>query len=172
MDPNRYSTVEKLRDGREVEIRALQPRDRDGLAAAVGRMSDASVYRRFFSSRRHFTEREIEFFTNVDFVNHVALVAVVREDGQPLIVASGRYVVTDPGTAEVAFAVDDPHQGQGIGSLLTKHLAVIARRAGLTRLVAEVLPGNTAMLKVFERSGLRASTSRDRDEVHVVLDLN
>jgi RimJ/RimL family protein N-acetyltransferase len=169
---SRYSAIEKLRDGRTLEIRALHPADRDGLAAAVSRMSDESIYRRFFTPKRHFTDREIEFYTNVDFVNHVALVAVLREDGQPCIVGGARYVVTQPGTAEVAFVVDDPHQGLGIGARLMQHLAAIARRSGLDHLVAEVLAGNAAMLKVFQKSGLRASTQRERDVVHVTLDLS
>ena len=172
MQLSRYSAIETLRDGRAVEIRALQPADRDALAAAVSRMSDESIYRRFFSPKRHFSDREVEFYTNVDFVNHVALVAVLEDGGRSLIVGGARYVITEPGTAEVAFAVDDEHQGLGIGALLMKHLAVIARAAGLGQLVAEVLAGNAAMLKVFEKSGLSATTKRERDVVHITLGLS
>ena len=107
-----YSAVEPLRDGRRVEIRALKPDDREGLVAAVGRASDQSLYRRFFGAKRDFSEREIAFFLNVDFVNHVALVAVLEEDGRPVIIAGGRYVVVQPGKAEVAFAVVDRYQGR------------------------------------------------------------
>jgi ribosomal protein S18 acetylase RimI-like enzyme len=167
-----YSAVELLRDGRRVEIRALRPDDRDGLIAAVGRTSDQSLYRRFFGARRGFSEREIAFFVNVDFVNHVALVAVADEGGRPLIVGGGRYVVVQPGKAEVAFAVVDRYQGQGIGATLMRHLAAIARTAGLDELIAEVLPDNIAMLKVFEKSGLRVSTRREPRVVHVALGLS
>src|SRR6266511_4958213 len=76
-----YSATATLRDGRPVEIRALRPDDRDELAAAVGRASSQSLYRRFFGAKRYFSEQEIAFFVNVDFVNHVALVACVEEDG-------------------------------------------------------------------------------------------
>jgi ribosomal protein S18 acetylase RimI-like enzyme len=68
-----------------------------------------------------------------------------------------------PGKAEVAFAVVDEYQGQGIGAALMRHLAAIAREAGLKELVADVLPDNIPMLKVFEKSGLRVrSTKRER----------
>src|SRR5688572_4806404 len=88
-----YSATESLRDGRSLEIRALRPADRDELMAAVGRMSDESIYRRFFSPRRQFGEREVDYYTNVDFINHVALVAVLPDDGHRVIVGGARYVI-------------------------------------------------------------------------------
>lgn len=166
-----YSAVELLRDGLRAEIRALRPEDRDDMLAAVGRTSAQSLYRRFFSVRRQFTEKETSFFLNVDFANHVALVAVVEEGHRPLIAGGGRYVVLKPGQAEVAFAVVDQYQGQGIGAALLRHLVSIAREAGLHELVAEVLPENVPMLKVFEKSGLRVSTRRESQVVHVTLQL-
>src|SRR5262245_20414855 len=166
-----YSAFETLRDGRRVEIRTLRPDDRADLIAAVDRTSAQSLYRRFFGVRRGSTDQEIAFFLNVDFVNHVALVAVVEEGGYPTIVGGGRYVVVQPGTAEVAFAVVDEYQRQGIGAALMRHLTTIARHGGLTELIAEVLPDNSAMLKVFERSGLRFSTRREPGVVHITLQL-
>src|SRR5215472_13568614 len=65
MDAARYSAIETLRDGRWIEIRALRPGDRDELLGAVGRMSEQSIYRRFFSPKRGFTDQEVAYFTNV-----------------------------------------------------------------------------------------------------------
>ena len=160
-----------LRDGRPVEIRALRPDDQAGLVSAVGRVSAQSLFRRFFAAKRGFTEQEIAFFVNVDFINHVALVAVVEEDGGPVIAGGGRYIVGQPRQAEVAFAVVDEYQRQGIGAALMRHLAAIARNAGLNELIAEVLPDNTPMLKVFENSGFRLTKKRTPDVVHVALSL-
>jgi RimJ/RimL family protein N-acetyltransferase len=153
------------------EIRALRPDDRADLSAAVGRVSDQSLYRRFFGVKRHFSEQEIAFFLNVDFVNHVALVAVVEEGARSVIVGGARYIVVQPGQAEVAFAIVDEYQGQGIGAALMRHLAAIARRAGLEKLIAEVLPDNIAMLKVFQKSGLSTGTRYEGGVVHVTLRL-
>jgi GNAT superfamily N-acetyltransferase len=172
VDPSQYSVAETLRDGRPIEIRALKPGDRDALLEAVGRMSDQSIYRRFFSSKTHFTDQEVAFYTDVDFVNHVALVALLEEQGRAVIVGSARYVVAKPGAAEVAFAVDDAHQGLGVGPLLLKHLAAIARQSALDELFAEVLPGNTAMLKVFKNSGLGMTTKREQGVTHVTLQIS
>ena len=166
-----YSAVEALADGRHVEIRALKPDDRDALLAAVGRTSAQSLYRRFFGARRGFTEQEIAFFVDVDFASHVALVATVGKEGRPVIAGGARYVVVAPGKAEVAFAVVDQYQGRGIGAALMRHLAAIAREAGLRQLVAEVLPDNIPMLKVFEKSDLPLTTKREPQVVHVRLDL-
>jgi GNAT superfamily N-acetyltransferase len=167
-----YSAVETLRDGRRVDIRALRQDDRDELLAAVGRTSPESLYRRFFTVKRGFTEQEMAFFLNIDFVDHVALVAVVDEASRPVIVGGARYIVLGPGKAEIAFAVIDQYQGQGIGAALMRHLAGIARGAGLRELIADVLPGNDAMLKVFAKSGFPVRTKRESDVVHVALRLD
>jgi GNAT superfamily N-acetyltransferase len=171
LEPANYSAFEMLRDGRRVEIRALRPDDRADLIAAVDRSSGQSLYRRFFAVKRSFTESEIDYFLNVDFVNHVALVAIVDVAGQAVIAGGARYVVVQPGKAEIAFTVVDRYQGQGLGAALMHHLAAIARRAGLKELIAEVLPDNSPMLKVFEKSGLPLSIKREPQVVHVALRL-
>jgi GNAT superfamily N-acetyltransferase len=166
-----YSAREILRDGRELEIRALRPEDRTPLIEAARRLGDRSLYNRFFAFKRHFTEREIDTFVNVDFIRHVALVAQIEEGGRLLIVGGARYVVVEPGEAEVAFAVDDQHQRLGIGTALMRHVAIIARRAGLTQLIADVLPDNKAMLRVFEHSELEVRTAHDPHTTQVLLRL-
>jgi RimJ/RimL family protein N-acetyltransferase len=166
-----FSRIEVLSNGQRVEIRALRPTDREGMLTAVGRTSTQSLYRRFFTVRRHFSETETAFFLNLDFVSHVALVAVVDEDGKPVIAGGGRYVVIKPQQAEVAFAVVDQYQGQGIGKALLRDLSSLAREAGLQEFVAEVLRENTAMLKVLEKSGLEMTTRSDGQMRHVLLRL-
>jgi RimJ/RimL family protein N-acetyltransferase len=166
-----YSEIDTSRDGRRVDIRALRPEDRDDLLAAVGRIGKDSLYRRFFAVKREFSEKETSFFVNVDFENHIALIAVVEERGKPVIAGGGRYIVVNPGQAEVAFAVVDTYQGQGIGTMLMRHLVAIARRAGLRELIADVLPDNSPMLKVFEKSGLPTGKKRESGSVHVTLQL-
>ena len=162
-----YGAAEVLRDGRHAIIRALRPQDRQALSAAFARTGDESRYRRFFTSKRSLSEGEIKFFLEVNFTTHVALVAELEEGGRKVIAGGGRYVVCAPRSAEVAFMVDDAHHGLGIGSLLMRHLVACARSAGLETLVAEVLSGNSAMLKVFERAGLALQTRREAGELHL-----
>jgi GNAT superfamily N-acetyltransferase len=169
IDAANYSATETLRDGRTVEIRAQRPQDREGMHAAIARISSESLHRRFFAVRREFSEKETDYFLDIDFVNHVALVVVANEAGQPTIVGGGRYVVVEPGQAEVAFAIIDGYQGLGIGSALMRHLATLGREAGLREVIAEVLSENVPMLNVFERSGLPITTRREGPVVHVTL---
>lgn len=166
-----FSVTEALRDGRPVEIRALRPTDLEDLKAAVANTSAESLSRRFFGPKRYFSEQEIAYFVNIDFVTQVALVAVVDEGGKRSIVAGGRYVLVQPGVAEVAFVVVDAYHRQGIGSRLMGHLVSIGREAGLRELVAEVLPHNQPMLSVFQNCGLKVATRRDRGAVHVTMQL-
>jgi RimJ/RimL family protein N-acetyltransferase len=166
-----YSAVETLRNGTRVQVRAFKPEDRDGFIAAAGGLAAQSRRRRFFGEKRHFTEAEQSFFLNPDFISHVALIAVVDEGGQSVIAGGARYVIVKPGQAEVAFAVSDRFQGQGIGAALMHHLAAISTKAGLRELIAEVLPENIAMLKVFERSGLRHCKKSGPGAIHIVLQL-
>jgi RimJ/RimL family protein N-acetyltransferase len=98
---------------------------------------------------------------------------VLDKDGSDQIVGGGRYIRIDPSgtgqSAEVAFLIDDAHQGLGIGSRLFKHLVAIGRESGITQFEAEVLPSNAAMLGLFARSGLPVAKTVTRDSVHVTI---
>jgi GNAT superfamily N-acetyltransferase len=113
-----YRAIETLRDGHPIQIRGLRPSDRAALLTAVGQSSPQSLFRRFFSLKRDFTEEEISRYVNVDFVTHVALVAALDEGGWETIIAGGRYVLADVERAELAFVVIDQFQRQGVGAAL------------------------------------------------------
>jgi len=171
MTPATYSAREQLRDGRPIEIRAQRPDDEADMLAAVARTASQSLYRRFFATRRGFSEKEKAFFMHIDFVNHVALVVEIDEGTRRAIIGGGRYIVTAPGEAEVAFIVVDAYQGQGIGALLTRHLVGLAHAAGLKQLAADVLPENMPMRRVLDKFGFRAARSVDPQVMHLTLPL-
>src|SRR5229473_2930099 len=112
-----YTARELLSDGSQIEIRALRRDDEADMLAAVGKASAQSLQRRFF--------------VDVDFKNHVAIVALADEAGRKVIIGGGRYIVFEPGRAEMAFVVIDTWQGRGVGSILMRHLIKIASDAGL-----------------------------------------
>lgn len=166
-----YNAREHLRDGSPIEIRALQPQDEADMLAAIDRTSTQSLQRRFFSIKRHFSPMERAFFMEVDFQKHVAIAAHAVASGHSAIVGGGRYIVFEPGRAEMAFVVVDSWQSRGLGSVLMRHLVKIARDAGLQELTAEVLPENTAMRKIFEKFGFIPGSQRDPQVLHLALRL-
>src|SRR5438270_11592936 len=166
-----YSVVEHLRDGRSIEVRSLRASDKEQMLAAIERTSSQSIQRRFFGPKKGFSDQEIAFFLNIDFERHVALVAQIDENGRAAIVGGGRYIMVAPDQAEIAFVVVDAYQSQGIGTILMRNLTILARKAGVKELIAEVLPENTAMLKVFGKFGFRPASKRTFQVVHLALQL-
>ena len=171
MDAYRYSAREILRDGRTILIRAQRPNDREAILAAYARASPTSMYHRFFASKRGLSEREADYFLNIDFVNHVVLLALAEEDGRPTIIGGARYIVVKPSMAEISFSILDEYQGKGIGGALLRHLVKVGREAGLMVFLAEVLADNEPMLKVFVGSGLPMTAESEGTVVHVTLRL-
>ncbi|PKN62722.1 MAG: GNAT family N-acetyltransferase [Deltaproteobacteria bacterium HGW-Deltaproteobacteria-15] len=171
-DISKYQVTEILRDQRPLIIRAVHPDDKGLIIDTIGRVGAESIYRRFFGPKK-FTESDLKQATEVDFVNVVALVAVLEKDGKDHVAGGGRYVrIGGTGqTAEVAFLIEDAFQGLGIGSRLFKHLVSIGRDSGIARFEAEVLPSNEAMLRVFARGGVPVTRTMTRDSIHVVMDL-
>jgi RimJ/RimL family protein N-acetyltransferase len=170
-DAASFVRQEQLRDGSPVEIRALRPEDEADILAALGQSSTQTLQRRFFVLKRFFSDKERAYFMEIDFKTHVALVACLQEAGRSVIVGGGRYIVFEPGRAELAFVVIDSWQGRGIGGLLTRHLIAIARESGLEELTAEVLPENTAMRRVFDRWGFKPTATQDPKTICLALKL-
>ena len=157
-----------LRDGRMCHIRPIRPEDRDALATFHEGLSPETVYYRFFAPYPRLTDKDLARFTQVDYDDRAALVALVAG----LIIGVGRYDRIDRAEAEVAFVISDYHQGRGLGSILLEHIAVAARERGITRFVAEVLPSNRRMLATFEEAGYKPTQSMDEGVVKTHFDIS
>ena len=162
-------------DGRRVHLRAIRPDDKQSLREGFHRLSGRSVYFRFFRPKRELSEEELKYFTEIDFVRHVALLAVLRQDGGEQPIGVGRYIEINDArpirSAEVAFAVDEAHRGLGVATLLLRHLVVIAQAYGITTFEADVLADNEKMLEVFAHSGLPLHSTHEAGVIHVSLSL-
>ncbi len=158
-----------------MRIRAIRPDDKGALMAGFRRLSEDTVYRRFFHNKRDMTPQELEYYTEIDFVRHVGLVAVIEEDGKERIIGGGRYIgfsgPSGESRAELAFTVADDFQGLGLATHFLRHLIEIARAKGIEVFEAEVLSGNRSMLRVFEKSGLPMATQKTDDTVQITLSL-
>jgi acyl-CoA synthetase (NDP forming)/GNAT superfamily N-acetyltransferase len=151
-------------DGGTVHLRPICPEDADGLNGLMERSSDQTRYYRFFGPIKRLSHRDLHRFTHVDHDARVAFVVLLGDQ----IVAVGRYDRL-PGTtdAEVAFLVEDAHQGRGLGSVLLEHLAAAGRERGIERFVAEVLAQNSRMVRVFRDAGYQPERSFEDGVVHL-----
>jgi acyl-CoA synthetase (NDP forming)/GNAT superfamily N-acetyltransferase len=154
-----------LSDGSTVHLRPIRPADAPAIVEFHSRMSDRTRYLRYFSPYPRIPERDLERFVNVDHADREAFVTVSGDR----ITAVGRYERLGPDSpdAEVAFVVEDAHQGRGIGSVLMEHLAEAARANGISRFVAEVLPQNGGMLRVFSDFGYQVRRRYEDGVVHL-----
>ena len=172
MKASQYRAVADLRDGTQIVIRAIRPDDSDALRTQFVRLSPESVRLRFHGLRRSPSEKEAMYLTDIDFVEHVALVAILGLHPEQLIAVARYIVCTDRPTrerAEIAFLVLDEHQGKGIGPILLQHLARIGRAQGLKEFQADVLVDNRGMLRVFERSGFPMRRSTESGVVRLII---
>jgi GNAT superfamily N-acetyltransferase len=150
--------------GLVLHVRPIRPDDAAALVAFHHRLSEGSVYRRYFSWHPELSDAEVTHLTTVDFVDRLALVVC---DGDELV-AVGRYDrYPDSDRAEVAFLVTDTLQRQGIGSQLLERLASAAWERGITTFVAETQTDNRDMLGVFAASGYSVRRSFDDNVAYV-----
>jgi len=153
-----YSADTSLRDLTPVHLRAIRPNDKFKLSEHFQQLSGESVFYRFFSAKQELTEEDLNYFTDIDFEYHVAIVAMIHTDGDSRIIGVGRYIQsmekTEEQIAEVAFAVIDEYQNLGVGTILFERLVQIAQMEGFSKLEACVIKSNKKMLHIFKNSGL------------------
>jgi acyl-CoA synthetase (NDP forming)/GNAT superfamily N-acetyltransferase len=165
-----------LRDGGTARIRPITVDDADRLVSFYEQVSDESKYYRFFAPYPRLSAKDVHRFTHHDFVDRVGLaatiggefIATVRYDR---IGADGMPATAPADEAEVAFLVQDAHQGRGVASALLEHIAAVARERGIRRFAAEVLPANTKMIKVFTDAGYTQKRSFEDGVVRLEFDL-
>jgi acyl-CoA synthetase (NDP forming)/RimJ/RimL family protein N-acetyltransferase len=152
--PKHWEADVLLRDGHAAHLRPIQPQDEQLLVDFYEQVSAESKYMRFFAPMPRLSDRDVKRFTHVDHRDRVAFVLTVANK----MIAVGRFdtIPTDKEegkVAEVAFLVQDAHQGRGIAQLLLEHLAQAGRERGVEKFVAEVLPENQRMIQIFREAG-------------------
>ncbi|MHB9854169.1 bifunctional acetate--CoA ligase family protein/GNAT family N-acetyltransferase [Streptomyces krungchingensis] len=165
-----------LRDGGTARIRPITVDDAERLVSFYEQVSDESKYYRFFAPYPRLSAKDVHRFTHHDFVDRVGLaatvggefIATVRYDR---INAEGLPASAPADEAEVAFLVQDAHQGRGVASALLEHIAAVARERGIRRFAAEVLPANNKMIKVFTDAGYTQKRSFEDGVVRLEFDL-
>ena len=162
-----------LDGGARVLIRPIEPGDKERLVNGLRQLSDESIRKRFLAAKPRFSQSELRYLTEIDGVNHIALVAVLADDPDQLVAVARCVRLPDrPGTAEMAIVVGDPWQAQGLGRELAQRLADAALVVGIRRFAATMLGDNVAarrLMRTFARRLEEAPVSGGVREVLVEL---
>jgi GNAT superfamily N-acetyltransferase len=137
-------------------VRPLERGDREGLAAGVRRLSDQTRYLRFATAKPRLTNRELDFFLDVDHHRHEAIVAIDPTTGRGVAVVRYIQVPGEPDVAEIAATVTDDWQGRGLGTALLVQLAGRARDEGYSAFRASVLASNHRSIAMLLAAGFAA----------------
>jgi GNAT superfamily N-acetyltransferase len=147
----------RLHDGTPFTIRLLRPDDAPRLQALHSRLSSESIQMRFMAQLPALPTAEAQRLADVDGQTRVAFVASVEQDGEEAFLGVARYATLGPARpdqAEAAIVVEDKYQGQGVGTLLIKHLVAYARTHGVRWFLAQVSLENDRMTHFIRRTGL------------------
>jgi len=156
-----------LSQAERVVIRPVLPQDEDLTSAFFRSLSPRARYDRFMASLREPPADLMRHFTQIDYADHMALVAEVFANGRETVIAEARYVrKADPTVAEFAVSVAEPWQGKRLASLLLAKLACRAAAVGIERMVGETLASNARMLALARKAGF---TIRPSGEVRGVM---
>jgi len=171
--PEEYAQTLTLRDGTQMVVRPIRPEDRQIEREFVHGLSAESKYFRFMSPLGELSDVALNRFTQIDYDREMALIAVVRENGQETEIGVARYVVFSDGVrCEFAVAVADAWQRHGVASTLVRKLAEIARARGLRTMEGLVLASNHKMMCLINKLGLRVEPEPgDASMKRVTMDL-
>ncbi len=158
--------------GTRFNIASLTPADRAQIQAGLKYMSHESIRNRFMGSKREFSEKELDYLTSLDGINHYA-VGIEEADAPHRGVAVIRMVrsETDSTEAEVAVTIIDEYQKKGLGSFLLDVLFLAARERGISTFAFTFFAQNEGIIRLIEKKGIPKST-RSQDSVRMCLSLN
>jgi acetyltransferase len=172
--PTELMTTWRLADGSSVNLRPIRPEDAEMEQEFVKNLSANSRYFRFMNTVRELTPTMLMRFTQIDYDQEMAFVAVREEGGREVEIAVARYATNPDGqTCEFAVVVADSWQCKGLGRRILELLIEVARSRGLKAMVGHILSGNQPMLALCGKLGFRISDSpEDAGMKRAVLDLD
>jgi RimJ/RimL family protein N-acetyltransferase len=160
-----------LADGTELELRQVQPDDKQLLAKALRQLTPETRYRRFFRPLSELSDRDLAYLTEIDHHDHEALAAI--DPGSGHLVGVARYVRgAEPELAEVSVVVGEPWRRRGVATELLEQLVERARSAGVTHFTALVMDGNTEALRLFESRAPGGAQPRRSSSGHLELEID
>jgi acetyltransferase len=172
--PSRYVSPWTMKDGGRVTIRPIRPDDEPLMVRFHETLSERSVYLRYFhlmSLEQRTAHERLTRICFIDYDREMVLVAVrpSPETGASEILGVGRLMkIHGTREAEIAILIGDNWQGRGLGKELLARLLVVAaadEKSKLTHVVADILPDNRGVIRIFEKLGFSLKHSLDDDLV-------
>lgn len=149
-------------------IRPIRPDDAPRLEAGLKRLSPETQRRRFLAAKPRLSKSELNYLTEIDGHDHLALVAT-DHDGDIVAVARAIRLKDAPDTAEFAIVVADPLQGHGLGTELVWELAEQAREHGIAKFAGTMLPDNEAARRLMAHVAATFEEDRIQDGLRQVV---
>jgi RimJ/RimL family protein N-acetyltransferase len=155
------AATHELDDGTRVRLRLARPSDAPLARDFLERLSDETRELRFLAAMPEVSESTVRWFTFYDPRERVTIAATVPGKRGERIVGMADAAFLATGLAEIGVVVDEDHQGRGLGKLLSEAVASIAIKRGATRLKAQMMFGNAAMMRLLERLGRTVRSVED-----------
>ena len=166
--PEELVRTRYLFDGSEVLIRPIRADDKTLEQEFVQHLSADSRYRRFMSTLKELPPGKLKYLTEIDYVKHLALVAIIQQEGHSVEIGVARYCADPSGTScEFAIAIDDDWQGSGVAGILMLTLIDAARARGMQKMEAFILASNEKMIKFAKQLGF--AVHRDPEDPGMVV---
>jgi RimJ/RimL family protein N-acetyltransferase len=169
--PVELETYRTTKSGLEIFLRPAKISDEPLLKEFFYAFSDESLYRRFMSMLKSMPHERLQTFAVIDYTQDMVILAINKKgEDKEEVIGIGQYSVDDvTHTADIAFAVRDNYQGQGIGTELLNYLTVLAKKQGLLGFTADVLFDNISMLRVFDKMGFDIKKTIDSGTYHLTM---
>jgi acetyltransferase len=163
--PSQYVSSWQSADGMHFIVRPIRPDDEALLVGFHQKLSETSVYMRYFLPLKldvRVRHERLVAKCFIDYDREIALVAEYSQDGGRHLAGIARMIRQHSGnSAEVAFLVADEFQNRGLGTYLLERIIDIARKEGIAELEAATLSENYNMKDMFARAGFRFSPPED-----------
>lgn len=173
--PTHYVKEFRNKLGEPFTLRPIRPEDEPKMVRFHEKLSEQSVYLRYFRAFKLDQRVEHDRLTRICYVDYDrAIVLVVEwtdpETNQQEIVAVARLTrLANPTEAEFAMLVRDDFQRRGVGTQLLQNLLAFGRDEGIKRVVAWMLPENRGMIEISEKLGF--TMSRDQDMMKAEMEM-
>jgi acetyltransferase len=169
--PAEYITEFTLKNGNVAVLRPIRPEDEGMEQEMFTKFSERTQKFRFFQLIKDISHEQLTRYTQIDYDREIAIIAEVREDGHKMMAGVVRLIADQYNeTAEFAIVIADPWHNQGLGTKFTDYMLEIAKKRGIQKVYANVMPDNNIMVHMFKTRGF--VVKRDEDGYSAELDMN